>query len=65
MDPWSLELLIMLRSNKDTWSYRTLQAIIDRRKKQNRDASTARSSASKRQREEESEIEENLDFTDA
>ena len=60
MDPWSLELLIMLRSNKDIWGYGTLQAMIDRRKKQNRDAAIARSSASKRQRDEDSEMEENV-----
>ena len=54
MDPWSLELLIMLRSNKDMWGYGTLKAIIDRRKKQNSDA------VSKRQREEDSEMEENV-----
>ena len=51
MDPWSLELLVMLRANKDMWSYGTLQAIIDRRKKENRDAAMARSTASKRQSE--------------
>ena len=32
----------MLRSNKDMWGCGTLQAIIDRRKKQNRDAAIAR-----------------------
>ena len=37
MDPWSLELVIMLRTDKDTWGYGTFQAIIDRRKKQSRD----------------------------
>ena len=61
MDPWSLELLIMLRSNKDIWDYGTMQAIIDRRKKQNQRCLCF----SKRQREEGSEMEESIDFTDA
>ena len=59
MDPWSLELLIMLRANKDMWSYGTLQKIIDARKKENRDAAIARSNASaasKRQREDDQEL---------
>ena len=51
MDPWSLELLVLLRANKVMWSYGALQAIIDRRKKENRDAAMARSTASKRQSE--------------
>ena len=65
MDPWSLKLLIMLRSNKDMWVCGTLQAIINGRRELNRDAAIARSSASKRQREEDGEMEENIDFTDA
>ena len=28
MDPWSLELLIMLRANKDMWNYGTLQKLL-------------------------------------
>ena len=55
----------MLRANKDMWGYGTLQAIIDRRKRQNRDAAVARPSASKRQREDEGEMEENVDTTDS
>ena len=54
MDPWSLEQLIMLRANKDMWNYGTLQAIINKPKKENRDAAIARTSAStasKRRRE--------------
>ena len=63
MDPWSLELLIMLRANKDMWKHGTLQKIIDTRKKENRDAAIARSNASaasKRQRENDQESEEGL-----
>ena len=63
MDPWSLELLIMLRANKDMWNHGTLQKIIDTRKKGNRDAAIARSNssaASKRQRENDQESEEGL-----
>lgn len=63
MDPWSLELLIMLRANKDMWNYGTLQKIIDTRKKENRDAAITRSNASaasKRQRENDQESEEGL-----
>ena len=45
----------MLRANKDTWNYGTLQAIIDKRKKENRDSAIARTNAQllylKRQRE--------------
>ena len=28
MNPWSLELLIMLRANKDMWNYGTLQKLL-------------------------------------
>ena len=63
MNPWSFELLIMLRSNKDMRCYGTLQAIIDRRKNTNRDATIAGSSASMRLRQEDDEMEENIDFT--
>ena len=65
MDPWSLELLIMLRANKGMWGYGTLQAIIDRRKEHNRDAAIART-ISKRQREDDGDVEEdNLESANA
>ena len=54
----------MLRTNKDMLSYGSLQAIIDRRKKENRDVAKSRSNAtatSKRQREGGRELDDRAD----
>jgi hypothetical protein len=37
MDPSTCEMLIMLRCNKDMWTQRTLQDIIDKKKAENRE----------------------------
>jgi hypothetical protein len=42
MDPSTCEMLIMLRCNKDLWSNKTLQDIIDRKKEFNREATRNR-----------------------
>jgi hypothetical protein len=42
MDPSTCEMLIMLRCNKDMWSQKTLQDIIDTKKEANREAARKR-----------------------
>ena len=48
MDPSTLEMLLMLRLNKDMWSEKTIQDIIDDRKAANRERARLRAEAAEK-----------------
>ena len=60
MDPSILEMLLMLRLNKDMWSEKTIQDIIDDKKAANRERARLRAEAAEKAKSQEGAEDEDM-----